>query len=84
MARTTYKTCMNTTQLDELKTISLIKTIDELGGWPLLRHGTWRPEDFNLTELLSEARGKYGTDAFFQLYVYADSRNTTRNTLFVC
>ncbi|KJH52619.1 hypothetical protein DICVIV_01204 [Dictyocaulus viviparus] len=29
------------------------------------------------------ARRDYGADSFFQIYIYADAKNTTRNTLFV-
>ncbi|PIC48133.1 hypothetical protein B9Z55_007229 [Caenorhabditis nigoni] len=82
MARATYRSCMNKTQLDELKTGPLIETLTELGEWPLL-HESWKKTTFNLTNLLVNSRRDYGVDVFFQLYIYADSKNTSRNTLFI-
>uniref|UniRef100_A0A8R1HWB4 Endothelin-converting enzyme 1 n=2 Tax=Caenorhabditis japonica TaxID=281687 RepID=A0A8R1HWB4_CAEJA len=82
MARSTYKSCMNKTQLDELKTEPLFETLTELGEWPLLQEN-WDETKFNLTHLLVDSRRDYGVDVFFQLYIYADSKNTSRNTLFI-
>ncbi|ETN84136.1 hypothetical protein NECAME_07020, partial [Necator americanus] len=33
--------------------------------------------------LLALARRDYGAESFFQTYIYADAKNTSRNTLFV-
>ncbi|CAD6193961.1 unnamed protein product [Caenorhabditis auriculariae] len=82
MARTAYKTCMNKTQLDELKSRLLFDTLEELGRWPLLQKN-WDQSKFDLTDLLMNIRHDYGVDIFFQIYVYADAKNTSRNTLFV-
>ncbi|CAI2347038.1 unnamed protein product [Caenorhabditis sp. 36 PRJEB53466] len=82
MARSTYRSCMNKTQLDELKTGPLFKTLTELGEWPLLED-SWDKQKFNFTNLLVNSRRDYGVDVFFQLYIYADSKNTSRNTLFI-
>ncbi|EFO88687.1 hypothetical protein CRE_06583 [Caenorhabditis remanei] len=82
MARATYKSCMNKTQLDELKTGPLFETLTELGEWPLLQEN-WNKTTFNFTNLLVNSRRDYGVDVFFQLYIYADSKNTSRNTLFI-
>ncbi|CAI5442805.1 unnamed protein product [Caenorhabditis angaria] len=82
MARDTYKSCMNKTELDELKTEPLFESLKDLGNWPLLDE-SWDKKNFNLTDLLIKARRDYAVDVFFQHYVYADSKNTSRNTLFV-
>ncbi|CCD64734.1 Neprilysin-11 [Caenorhabditis elegans] len=82
MARATYRSCMNKTQLDELMTGPLFETLTELGEWPLLQEN-WDKTKFNFTSLLVNSRRDYGVDVFFQLYIYADSKNTSRNTLFI-
>ncbi|EYC44744.1 hypothetical protein Y032_0451g1686 [Ancylostoma ceylanicum] len=82
MARIAYKTCMNKTQLDDLKTSLLFETLSELGYWPLIQNA-WKRDNFNLTDLLALARRDYGAESFFQIYVYADAKNTSRNTLTV-
>ncbi|XGW09237.1 hypothetical protein V3C99_011498 [Haemonchus contortus] len=82
MARIAYKTCMNKTQLEELKTSLLFETLSELGSWPLLQT-SWQRDTFDLTDLMAIARRDYGAESFFQIYIYADAKNTSRNTLFV-
>ncbi|VDL73866.1 unnamed protein product [Nippostrongylus brasiliensis] len=82
MARIAYKTCMNKTQLEELGTSLLFETLSDLGYWPLLQ-STWQREKFDLTDLMGIARRDYGAESFFQIYIYADAKNTSRNTLFV-
>ncbi|CAJ0933286.1 unnamed protein product, partial [Mesorhabditis belari] len=93
MARTAYRICMNTHQLDQLHSSLLLTAVDELGGWPMLsgkearsdfdlKEGNEKSHEF-LTELLASSRKHYGTDIFFQIYVYADAKNTSRNTIFV-
>ncbi|VDM56365.1 unnamed protein product [Angiostrongylus costaricensis] len=82
MARIAYKTCMNKTQLEILKTSLLFETLTELGYWPLLQ-SDWNKEKFQLTDLAALARRDYGVESFFQVYIYADAKNTSRNTLFV-
>uniref|UniRef100_A0A183GS20 Neprilysin n=1 Tax=Heligmosomoides polygyrus TaxID=6339 RepID=A0A183GS20_HELPZ len=60
----------------------LFETLSELGDWPLLQP-TWKKENFDLTALMGISRRDYGTESFFQIYIYADAKNTSRNTLFV-
>ncbi|CAB3404762.1 unnamed protein product [Caenorhabditis bovis] len=82
MARTAYRSCMNKTELDALKTQPLFESLDDLGKWPIL-HEDWNNTAFNLTNLLAKSRREYSVDVFFQIFIYADSKNTSRNTLFV-
>ncbi|CAJ0584866.1 unnamed protein product, partial [Mesorhabditis spiculigera] len=90
MAKTAYKICMNTGQLDVLGSSLLLDAINELGGWPMLtgkdtaadtQNGSTK-HDF-LTSLLAVSRKHFGSDLFFQIYVYADAKNTTRNMITV-
>jgi hypothetical protein len=83
MARIAYRTCMNTSELERLKTTALLNALDELGGWPLLHPNRWNSTGFDITRLLAAVRRSYGNEIFFQIYVYADAKNTTRNMLYV-
>uniref|UniRef100_A0AC35U6Q2 Neprilysin n=1 Tax=Rhabditophanes sp. KR3021 TaxID=114890 RepID=A0AC35U6Q2_9BILA len=81
MVKTVYTSCMNTTELVNENTKTLRTELTKLGGWPLLRDGTWSEDNFDLTTLLSAARNEFGVEVFFQVYVYADSKDTTKNIL---
>uniref|UniRef100_A0A915CCL5 Peptidase family M13 n=2 Tax=Parascaris univalens TaxID=6257 RepID=A0A915CCL5_PARUN len=83
MARIAYRTCMNTSELESLKSTQLLSALESLGGWPLIELGLWNNETFDLTSLLAAARRNYGNEIFFQVYVYADAKNTTKNTLYI-
>ncbi|VDM29993.1 unnamed protein product, partial [Toxocara canis] len=61
----------------------LLSALDSLGSWPLLGPETWNRSAFDLTALLASARRNYGNEIFFQVYVYADAKNTTKNTLYI-
>lgn len=60
-----------------------MSALESLGGWPLIGTDLWNNETFDLTSLLAAARRNYGNEIFFQVYVYADAKNTTKNTLYV-
>lgn len=61
----------------------LLDALNLLAKWPLLESGTWDRSAFDFTLLLAAARRDFGNEIFFQVYVYADAKNTTKNTLYV-
>lgn len=84
MTRIAYKTCMNTSELESIKASQLLAALHELGKWPLLDgNDSWDENSFNLTYLLASSRRSFGSEIFYQVYVYADAKNTTRNTLYI-
>ncbi|VDK55333.1 unnamed protein product [Anisakis simplex] len=83
MTRIAYRTCMNTSELEARKSRQLLSALDSLGNWPLLTPNAWNRSAFDLTSLLAMAKRNYGNEIFFQVYVYADAKNTTKNTLYV-
>ncbi|VDN52138.1 unnamed protein product [Dracunculus medinensis] len=82
MARIAYKTCMNGCSLLEIFR-QLLDALNLLAKWPLLESGTWDRSAFDFTLLLAAARRDFGNEIFFQVYVYADAKNTTKNTLYI-
>ncbi|KRX48557.1 Neprilysin-2 [Trichinella murrelli] len=80
MAQMMYKSCMNTTAINALKSTNMIKVLELFGGWPILKPN-WNSRSIDLTEIIGQMRGMYSLDVFFSLYVYADAKNTTRNIL---
>uniref|UniRef100_A0A5S6Q7J6 Peptidase M13 N-terminal domain-containing protein n=1 Tax=Trichuris muris TaxID=70415 RepID=A0A5S6Q7J6_TRIMR len=80
MAKSMYKTCMNVTAINAMKSEKMIDVLKSFGGWPVLE-SNWRGENVDLTEVIGKMRGYYSLDVFVSLYVYADAKNTTQNIL---
>ncbi|KFD54952.1 hypothetical protein M514_04134 [Trichuris suis] len=80
MAKTMYRSCMNVTAINALKSEKIINVLKSLGGWPILE-SSWLERDIDLTEIIGKMRGYYSLDVFVSMYVYADAKNTTRNIL---
>jgi hypothetical protein len=83
MARMAYHGCMNTSELERLKTSALLTALEDLGFWPLLHGDKWQQKKFDMTDMLGKTRRLYGNEVFFSIYVYADAKNTSKNTLYV-
>ncbi|VDM92568.1 unnamed protein product, partial [Litomosoides sigmodontis] len=84
MTRIAYQTCMNTSQLESLKSSQLLSALRQLATWPLLHdNNNWDDNSFDLTYVLASTRRYFGSETFFQIYVYADAKNTTRNVLYL-
>ncbi|TMS33410.1 hypothetical protein L596_001154 [Steinernema carpocapsae] len=83
MVKDSYKICMNVTELRNMKTVPLQKGFEDIGYWPMLHPDKWTNDKFNITELLATTRRQYGNEVFFQIYVYADAKNTKKNTLYI-
>ncbi|VDD93608.1 unnamed protein product [Enterobius vermicularis] len=83
MAKQVYKSCMNTTELENLKSSKLLEAISVLGGWPLLKPETWDEKSFDLTALVSKAQKLYSIEVLFSLSIYPDMRNTTRSIIYI-
>lgn len=58
------------------------RLIKELGGWPVLS-AAWKEDTFNLIGLLEKVRLYTNSPPLMDMYVYDDSKNPTRNILYV-
>uniref|UniRef100_A0A1I7VFX0 Peptidase_M13_N domain-containing protein n=3 Tax=Loa loa TaxID=7209 RepID=A0A1I7VFX0_LOALO len=84
MTRIAYLTCMNTSKIESVKSSQLLSSLRQLANWPLLdNNNEWDGNSFNLTYILASSRRYFGNEIFFQIYVYADAKNTTRNILYL-
>ncbi|XP_060614861.2 endothelin-converting enzyme 1 isoform X1 [Anolis sagrei] len=72
-----YQSCMNESQIEELKAKPLLDRIQKLGGWNI--SGPWEESDFNQT--LLEVMARHHTSPFFALDVAADSKNASVNII---
>ncbi|KAK6104828.1 Peptidase M13 family protein [Brugia pahangi] len=88
MTHIAYQTCMNVSKIESVKSSQLLKSLRQLAKWPLLDNNNnnnknWNENLFNLTNILASSRRYFGNEIFFQIYVYADAKNTTRNILYL-
>lgn len=58
------------------------RMIKELGGWPVMS-ADWKEDTFSLIELLRKIRLYTNSPPLMDMYVYDDSKNPTRNILYV-
>ncbi|XP_003372438.1 peptidase family M13 [Trichinella spiralis] len=55
MAQMMYKSCMNTTAINALKSTNMIKVLELFGGWPILKPN-WNSRSIDLTEIIGQMR----------------------------
>ncbi|CAL1540751.1 unnamed protein product [Lymnaea stagnalis] len=79
-AKILYKSCLNTSQIEEKGDQPIRDVIKEVGGWPVIDNA-WSQDDFVLEDVLGKMRGKYGLPVFFNCAVGADDKNSTVNIL---
>ncbi|XP_071826539.1 endothelin-converting enzyme 1-like isoform X2 [Apostichopus japonicus] len=77
-----YKACMDLDRTGLLGAQPLIDLVHKFGGWPLfgedISAGGWNQSSYNLTLLLI-ASNKITVSPFFNMWVGADDRNSSRN-----
>lgn len=75
------KTCL-ADAIEKDNFTSAKRLIKELGGWPVLS-AAWKEDTFNLIGLLEKVRLYTNSPPLMDMYVYDDSKNPTRNILYV-
>lgn len=86
MMRDLYDSCMNTTRIEELGNDPLLKSINQLGGWPVLgQKSGWSPDkQFDWLDLLIQFRRRgFQHNILIDLSVAADFKNNTRHIITV-
>ncbi|KAI0221727.1 Neprilysin-4 [Lamellibrachia satsuma] len=78
-AKMIYRSCMNTTLINERDISPLQLTIHGLGGWPVI-HPTWDKSKYDLNELVAKVN-MLGKNALWQRWVSADDRKSGSNII---
>ncbi|XP_048750063.2 neprilysin-1-like [Ostrea edulis] len=81
-AKKLYKSCVDLDGIEKENLTSARKMIQELGGWPVV-DTDWNENTFNLTKLLTVIRKYTNSPPLMDMYVYDDSKNPTRNILYI-
>ncbi|XP_061197808.1 neprilysin-1-like isoform X2 [Saccostrea echinata] len=81
-AKTLYRSCVDLEALEKDNLTSARRLIEDLGGWPVTDEN-WNESTFNLTNLLTTMRLYTNSPPLMDMYVYDDSKNPTKNILYV-
>uniref|UniRef100_A0A914I7Z3 Uncharacterized protein n=2 Tax=Globodera TaxID=31242 RepID=A0A914I7Z3_GLORO len=76
-----YRGCMNVEDLSARKSSELMAHVEKFGYWPIIHGHKWRPEKFDLTELLVNVGRSRAIDVFIDVYVSLDQKNVSRRVL---
>lgn len=79
MAKDFYKTCMNTTLIEEQGIAQLLEILEEFGGWPVIKGDEWdsNNNDWDLNKMIKQL-GKSGFSAsLFAVSIYSFTLITT-------
>lgn len=82
MARDQYKACMNDARLEDLRVGPLVKSLEELGGWPVVVGDAWSGDNFTWWDwtYLSNDLGM-PIDILIDLSLGPDQNNATERVL---
>ncbi|CAD5215091.1 unnamed protein product [Bursaphelenchus xylophilus] len=76
-----YKACMDTDNLNKLRSGKLLEQIKDFGYWPILWPEEWRKADFDITQTLINFGLSRALDVFVDVYVSHDQKNVSRRIL---
>ncbi|CAH1774945.1 unnamed protein product [Owenia fusiformis] len=77
LAKTLYKSCVNTSLIEDAGDAPLRSLLKELGGWPLTLN-QWDESQFSLEKLLGKLRGTYNAPVLIDQWVSPDDKNSSR------
>lgn len=81
-AKRLYRSCVDLDAIEKDNFTSAKRLIKEFGGWPVLS-ADWKEDTFNLIGLLEKVRLYTNSPPLMDMYVYDDSKNPTRNILYI-
>uniref|UniRef100_A0A915BWX3 M13 family peptidase n=1 Tax=Parascaris univalens TaxID=6257 RepID=A0A915BWX3_PARUN len=81
--RQIYQGCMDVERINKQRGMELLEAIKEMGYWPIIHADLWRPEHFDLTDLLISVGVSRAVDVFVDVYVSPDQRNVSRRMIHI-
>lgn len=83
MAKSQYKSCMDTDRLEVIGLKPLRDLLGEFGGWPVVDGDTWDEDEFDWQQLNYRFRSKgYSTDYLFDFSIATDIKNSTKRVVY--
>ncbi|KAL8588014.1 hypothetical protein ACOMHN_026131 [Nucella lapillus] len=79
-AKTLYRSCMNTTQINFVGDVQLRSITSDLGGWPIIMQN-WSSDSFVLETMLAKIRYEYNTDILIGCWIAPDDKNSSANII---
>ncbi|XP_035206779.1 neprilysin-1-like isoform X2 [Stegodyphus dumicola] len=79
-AKTFYKSCISTAQIDAIGDKPLRDVVKELGGWPVAERD-WVEPEWPLEHLLGQLRGDYNQGIIIEQWVGPDDKNSSVNVI---
>ncbi|XP_064610281.1 neprilysin-1-like [Liolophura sinensis] len=79
-AKVLYRSCMNTTQIQEIGDGPFRKVLEDLGSWPIVAP-RWDGRSFVLEDTLAKLRSKYNTQVLVKTVVGPDDKNSSVNII---
>ncbi|XP_012139304.2 neprilysin-1 [Megachile rotundata] len=80
-AKMFYKSCMDIPRIREIGDLPLKKTLEYLGGWPVVVGPSWKPPPYSVEVLLGRLRGEYNEGVLLEQWVGPDDKNSSANIL---
>ncbi|PBC26987.1 Membrane metallo-endopeptidase [Apis cerana cerana] len=80
-AKIFYKSCMDIPRIREIGDAPLRKTLEFLGGWPVVVGPSWKPPPYSVEVLLGRLRGQYNEGVLLEQWVGPDDKNSSANIL---
>ncbi|KAG9432152.1 neprilysin-1 isoform X2 [Apis mellifera carnica] len=80
-AKMFYKSCMDIPRIREIGDTPLRKTLEFLGGWPVVVGPSWKPPPYSVEVLLGRLRGQYNEGVLLEQWVGPDDKNSSANIL---
>lgn len=70
-----------TARIREIGDTPLRKTLEFLGGWPVVVGPSWKPPPYSVEVLLGRLRGQYNEGVLLEQWVGPDDKNSSANIL---
>ncbi|KAG8184801.1 hypothetical protein JTE90_001499 [Oedothorax gibbosus] len=80
-AKTFYKSCISTVQIEAIGDKPLRDVVHELGGWPVAEAAEWTEPEWPLEHLLGQLRGDYNQGIVIEQWVGPDDKNSSTNVI---
>ncbi|CAK9806311.1 Nep1 [Anthophora plagiata] len=80
-AKMFYGSCMDIPRIREIGDIPLKRTLEYLGGWPVVVGPSWKPPPYSVEVLLGRLRGEYNEGVLLEQWVGPDDKNSSANIL---